>query len=87
MANGYVSAKEEAYMLKMLEDGDVLVRLAAVEALYDSGEKRKSLQVLNEVLQYGDERMRTAALNTLQRFGFDVTPARILFQTNAKHIV
>ena len=84
MANGCVSAQQEAYMLKMLEDGDVLVRLAAVEALYDSGEKRKSLQVLNEVLQYGDERMRTAALNTLQRFGFNVTPARKLFSNESE---
>ena len=79
MLQRYSSIQVEVY-LKMLDDNDVWVRLSAAEALYSMGENRKSLQVLNDVIQFGEVTEHAAALNSLQRFGFDVAAARRLLQ-------
>jgi arylsulfatase A-like enzyme len=69
------AAPARAELIKLLNDGEVSVRIAAAEALYVLGEKEKPLAVLKDALQSSNVMARVQALNVLENFGNDARPA------------
>lgn len=65
-------AKES--LLALLEDPVVSVRIAAAEALYHFGEKKRSLDALAAALKSDNMMARVEALNVLETMGKDALP-------------
>lgn len=68
-----VSAKDE--LVRLLEDPEISVRIAAAEALYLFSEKEKPLFVLKAALKSNNMTARLLALNVLDYMGKDAQPA------------
>lgn len=62
-------------LLKLLDDPELSVRIAAAEALYLQSEKEKALLVLTDALKSTNLMARVMALNVLENMGDDAMPA------------
>ncbi len=69
------SPETTSKLLKLTEDPEVSVRLAAAEALYQAGEKRKAVAVCIDALQSDNVVARLYAANALEGMGMDARPA------------
>jgi len=58
-----------------IEDPEISVRISIAEALYQVGERQCSLRVINQALLHENPLIRIQALQLLESFGYDVTPA------------
>ena len=69
------SAGTKRKLLALTEDSEVSVRIAAAEALYQAGEKRRAVAVCTEVLQSDNIMARLYTANALEGMGMDAKPA------------
>lgn len=69
---------------RLLKDPEIAVRVAAAQALYYQGEKKKSVESLTEVLKNENAFARLQALNVLQTFGKDAAEALQVAKTLLK---
>lgn len=67
LAGEAASAKDE--LLKLLQDSELTVRIAAAEALYVLSEKEESINTLREALKSDNLMARVQALNVLENMG------------------
>ncbi|MDJ1501347.1 sulfatase-like hydrolase/transferase [Xanthocytophaga agilis] len=79
-ATGCVVLKEagtaaKVQLTELLNDVEPAVQIAAAEALYHIGEKDNAINTLIKSLEDSNEFVRLQALNVLQTFGQDATPA------------
>jgi N-sulfoglucosamine sulfohydrolase len=77
---GCILLKEQSAVAKdilknLLSDSEIAVRIAAAQALFFLGEKDDATEALNQALTNENPFARLQALNALQAFGKDASPA------------
>jgi N-sulfoglucosamine sulfohydrolase len=72
------SAGAKDILKKLLSDSEIAVRIAAAQALYFLGEKDDAIEALKLALTNENSFARLQALNALQTFGKDASPALTL---------